>query len=483
MHIHRYPLLTQASQLLRRPVGDLALYREKTAAILQAIRTEGDTAARRYAAQFDGPPPAQWEVPEADFLTAENQLPESLKSAIRQAYHNIRNFHAAQRMPTQLVETMPGVRCWRESLPLEKVGLYIPGGTAPLFSTVLMLGVPAQIAACPNVVLCTPPRQDGSVHPAILFAAQLCGIRKVLRIGGVQAIGALAYGTETIPAVHKIFGPGNPWVTAAKQLVSLDAVAIDLPAGPSEVAVVADDSANPDFIAADLLSQAEHGADSQVLLVCTSEHILEKTATALQNQLKALPRRALAEQAMQHSKALLVSSLETAMEWVNAYAPEHLILSVREPERWAASVRHAGSVFLGHWTPESAGDYASGTNHTLPTGGYARAYAGVSLDSFVKNITFQQISREGLQQLGPVITEMARAEGLEGHARAVEERINVANVANETNVANFDNVANVANETNVANLDNVANMDNETNAANEINVANEMTPSDLSDPF
>jgi histidinol dehydrogenase len=361
-------------------------------------------------------------VPDEDFILAEKQLPESLKAAIQQAYTNIRSFHLIQRETPQVIETMPGVQCWRKSLPVEKVGLYIPGGTAPLFSTVLMLGVPAQIAGCPTVMLCTPPGKDGSIHPAILFAAQLCEIKQVLRIGGVQAIGAMAYGTETIPAVHKIFGPGNPWVTAAKQLISLDGVAIDLPAGPSEVAVVADDSGNPAFIAADLLSQAEHGADSQVLFITNSEGLIEKVREEIMQQLDNLPRRELALQAIQHSKALLVSSLDIAMQWANAYAPEHLILSVREPERWAESVQHAGSVFLGHWTPESAGDYASGTNHTLPTGGYARAYAGVSLDNFVKKVSFQQITRQGLEQIGPIVTAMARAEGLEAHAKAVEIR-------------------------------------------------------------
>ncbi len=418
-----YPDLNGAAAELARPAGEPAAgRREKVASILAAIRAEGDVAVRRFAAQFDGFVSGQLAVAAEEFAAAEMALSPELRSAIRQSYANIRAFHERQKEFFEPLETMPGVLCWRESVAIDKVGLYIPGGTAPLFSTVLMLGAPAQIAGCEEVVLCTPPQADGTIHPAVLYAASLCGIRRVFRVGGVQAIGAMAYGTGTVPKVWKIFGPGNPWVTAAKQLVSLEGVAIDLPAGPSEVCVVADAAANPCFIAADLLSQAEHGPDSQVVLVSDSRALIKRVEQELATQLAGLPRRALAEQALQHSTAVLVHNLDEALAVSNAYAPEHLILQVAEPERWAAKVTSAGSVFLGGFTPESAGDYASGTNHTLPTGGCARAYAGVSLDSFVKKITFQQIDRSGLARLGPVIVEMARAEGLEAHARAVELR-------------------------------------------------------------
>jgi len=416
-----YPDFQEAEILLARPSGNGAAYREKVAGMLAAIRQEGDTAVRRFSLQFDGHEPAM--VPDAAFELAEARLSLALKAAIQQAYANIRLFHAAQKEEQLPVETMPGVLCWRRSVPIERVGLYIPGGTAPLFSTVLMLGIPAQLAGCREVILCTPPQQDGEVHPAVLFSAALCGIRNVYKIGGVQAIGAMAYGTETVPPVWKIFGPGNAWVTAAKQLISLDGVAIDLPAGPSEVAVLADAAANPVFVAADLLSQAEHGADSQVLLVSDSADFLQAVQEELTRQLATLPRRELAEQAILKSKALLVRNLEEAMDWVNLYAPEHLILHTEQAGQLAGKVVNAGSVFIGPFTPESAGDYASGTNHTLPTGGFARAYAGVSLDSFVKKITFQQITEQGLQRLGPTVVEMANAEGLTAHARAVELRL------------------------------------------------------------
>lgn len=391
--------------------------------MLQQVRLHGDVAVGALAQQFDGIYPQPAEVTAAEFEAAGEALSIDLKNAITRAYENLRAFHSRQNEPVRIVETQPGVYCWRKSVPIEKVGLYIPGGTAPLFSTVLMLGVPAQIAGCRETVLCTPPRRDGALHPAMLFAARLCGIQRVFKIGGVQAIAAMAYGTETVPPVWKIFGPGNPWVTAAKQLVSLDGVAIDLPAGPSEVAIIADASANPSFVAADLLSQAEHGTDSQVLLLSDNELIIKSTQEALASQLATLPRRELAEGALSSSKALLLDNLDIAMDWANAYAPEHLILHVQHPEYWAEKVTNAGSVFLGSMTPESAGDYASGTNHTLPTGGWARAAAGVSLDSFVKKITFQRIEEAGLQTLGPVITQMARAEGLEAHARAVDIRL------------------------------------------------------------
>lgn len=423
MNILRYPSPAALSAALARPTdSSAASRREQVADLLAAIRSEGDAAVRRFALKFEGAAPAHFSVAEADFVAAEAVLPAALKAAIRQAYANIRTFHAAQREPPMEVETMPGVRCWRKSVPIERVGLYVPGGTAPLFSTVLMLGVPAQLAGCQQVVLCTPPQRDGQAHPAVLFAAGLCGIRRVFRIGGAQAIGAMAYGTETVPQVWKIFGPGNSWVTAAKQLASLDGVAMDMPAGPSEVAVLADEQADPRFVAADLLSQAEHGADSQVLLVSDSEALIRAVEQELGRQLSDLPRRDFAQKALDNSTAVLVAGLAEGMAVLNTYAPEHLILQVADPAHWAEQVQNAGSVFLGAHTPESAGDYASGTNHTLPTGGYARAYAGVSLDSFLKKITFQYIQPAGLQMLRPIITAMARAEGLEAHARAVELR-------------------------------------------------------------
>jgi histidinol dehydrogenase len=396
--------------------------REAVAALLAEVRRDGDAALRRLSARFDGFTPDTFELKSEDFTAAEQALPEALKAAIQQAYANIYRFHERQIEPVEIVETMPGIRCYRKSVAIGKVGLYIPGGTAPLFSTVLMLGIPAQIAGCKEVVLCSPPDKNGALHPAILYAAQLCGIRRVFRLGGVQAIGAMAYGTESVPAVWKIFGPGNPWVTSAKQLVSLEGVAVDLPAGPSEVAILADESANPDFIAADLLSQAEHGADSQVLFVTNTPTLLDAVKQALHQQLADLPRREFAAQALENSQFLLAPDLETGMNWCNDYAAEHLILHLRDAEYWAEKVENAGSVFIGAYSPESAGDYASGTNHTLPTAGYARAYSGVSVDSFVKKITFQQLSPAGLAALAPTISTMARAEGLEAHARAVELR-------------------------------------------------------------
>ncbi len=424
MQFLTYPDISKSSELLARPTdGDAANRREKVATLLESIRLDGDVAVRQLTMQFDGFLPERLELQPAEIDAAESLVALELQTAIRQAYANLRAFHEVQREELPPVETVPGVVCWRKSLPIERVGLYIPGGTAPLFSTVLMLGVPAQIAGCQQVILCTPPQRDGSVHPAVLFAARLCGIRRIFRIGGVQAIGAMAYGTASVPKVWKIFGPGNGWVTTAKQLVSLGDVAIDMPAGPSEVAILADATANPRFVAADLLSQAEHGADSQVVLVTDHAELIQAVEVELQRQLATLPRRALAEAALQHSKALLVKDLPEGIAWINAYAPEHLLLQVEHPAYWAAQVVNAGSVFLGAFTPESAGDYASGTNHTLPTSGYARAYAGVSLDSFVRKVTFQQITRAGLERLGPTVVAMAEAEGLDAHARAVTVRL------------------------------------------------------------
>ena len=418
-----YPDFMQAVSLLARPTVDTSAQRAKVLAMLDAIKLEGDAAVQRFALQFDGFVPDVLEASSDDFSWAEQQLSEDLKSAIRQAYSNIKRFHAAQQVQEAPVETQPGVLCWRKTVPIERVGLYIPGGTAPLFSTALMLGVPAQLAGCKEVVLCTPPQSDGKIHPAVLFAAGLCGIRRVFKLGGVQAIGAMAYGTAQVPRVWKIFGPGNLWVTVAKQMVSLDGIAIDMPAGPSEVAVLADAAAKTAYVAADLLSQAEHGADSQVLLLSDSAEFLQKVAVELADQLEKLPRKLFAAQALAQSKALLLPSMEEAMRWINAYAPEHLIIQTADATQLAEKVINAGSVFIGPYTPESAGDYASGTNHTLPTGGYARVSGGVALDSFVKKITFQQISEAGLQGLGPVVETMARAEGLEAHARAVSIRL------------------------------------------------------------
>ncbi len=423
MQVIRYPEPARWPELTRRPVFDWSALEVQVQPIVEAVARSGDEALRRFTRQFDGVTLEHFAVPEAEFDAAERTLAPELKDAIGQAAANIERFHAAQAEAVQVVETMPGVRCWRKALPIERVGLYVPGGSAPLFSTVLMLAVPARLAGCARVVLCTPPRTDGSVHPAILFAARLAGIAEVYRVGGAQAIAAMALGTESVPRVDKIFGPGNQYVTAAKQLVQRQGVAIDLPAGPSEVLVVADDTAVPAFVAADLLSQAEHGPDSQVVLVALSEALLEATLDELEAQLATLPRADIARQALAHSRAIVVRTPDEALAFANAYAPEHLILALAEAERWAGEVQHAGSVFLGHYTPESAGDYASGTNHTLPTNGYARAWSGVSLDSFVRKTTFQHITPEGLQRLGPIVETMAAAEALEAHRRAVSIRL------------------------------------------------------------
>ncbi|WP_128546889.1 histidinol dehydrogenase [Larkinella soli] len=415
MQIISFPPRSRWPELLARPVQSTAAIEKVVAPILEQVRSGGDEALYELALRFDGLDLRQegFQVP-----SSEISLPEDLKTAIRQAYSNIRTFHEAQRQPVEKIETMPGVTCWRRSVGIEKVGLYIPGGTAPLFSTVLMLGIPAQLAGCREIVLCTPGN-----HPAILYAAQLVGVTKIFRIGGAQAIAAMAYGTESVPQVYKIFGPGNQYVTSAKMLVAKEGVAIDMPAGPSEVAVYADDTAVPAFVAADLLSQAEHGSDSQVLLVTTSRRLVSTVNLALTSQLENLPRRDLAAKAIENSRAILVETTDEAVDLLNAYAAEHLILSVENPEEVAERITNAGSIFLGNYTPESAGDYASGTNHTLPTNGFARAYSGVSLDSFVKKITVQQISKEGIRALGPTIEAMAEAESLLAHKRAVSLRL------------------------------------------------------------
>ena len=423
MRLIKYPQKADWPQLLARPTTDTTESRRRVEPILAAVRTGGDAALKHLTKQFDGVQLTDLQVSETEIEAAAALLPDELKTAIQTARSNIFAFHESQLHPPAMIETIPGVVCWRKSVGIEKVGLYIPGGTAPLFSTVLMLGVPAQLAGCREVVLCTPTNRAGGVHPAILYAAQLVGIRRIFKIGGAQAIAAMAYGTATVPKAYKIFGPGNAYVTVAKQLVSQEGVAIDMPAGPSEVAVYADDSANPDFVAADLLSQAEHGTDSQVVLVTESETLIQKVQQAINRQLPALPRRDIAAKALENSIFFLVETPAQAIELLNEYAAEHLILAVENAEQVAEKITNAGSVFLGHYTPEAAGDYASGTNHTLPTNAYARAYSGVSVDSFVKKITFQRISPQGLQNIGATVEIMAAAEGLEAHKQAVRLRL------------------------------------------------------------
>lgn len=409
--------------ILKRPYVDNATVLASVRQINEEVRRGGDNALKHFSKKFDGVELQTLEVSREEIEAATKTVPGDLKTAIQQAKKNIETFHRAQHGELKKIETMPGVVCWRKSVAIEKVGLYIPGGTAPLFSTVLMLGVPAQLAGCKEVVLCTPPGKNGNIHPAVLYAAVLCGIQKIVRAGGAQAIAAMAFGTETIPAVYKIFGPGNQYVTAAKQLVQLQGVAIDMPAGPSEVCVLADETANPEFVAADLLSQAEHGRDSQVLLVSISENFVEKVLKELQRQTELLPRQELAAAALQNSNAIVMSSMQEAVELVNEYAAEHLILACRDAEAVAEKITTAGSVFIGHWSPESVGDYASGTNHTLPTNAFARAYSGVSLDSFVKKITYQKLTHEGLKNIAPTVLIMAEAEGLHAHAQAVRVRL------------------------------------------------------------
>ncbi|MBW8684127.1 histidinol dehydrogenase [Chitinophaga rhizophila] len=423
MQFFKYPERSQWPELLQRPVLDTTALETSVSNILAAVQQEGDTAVRRYAQQFDKVSLDALEVSPAEFAAATASLDAALKKAILQAKQNIEVFHKAQQEHSKIIETMPGVQCWRKPVAIEKVGLYIPGGSAPLFSTILMLGIPAMIAGCKEIILCTPSNAAGEVHPAVLFAAQEVGIERVFKIGGVQAIGAMAYGTESVPRVHKIFGPGNQYVTCAKQLVNKSGVAIDMPAGPSEVAVLADETCVPAFVAADLLSQAEHGPDSQVLLVTTTDEIVAEVQKEVAAQLAQLPRQDIAARALENSRIILVKDTAEAMELLNTYAPEHLIVACKDDIAIADAVVNAGSVFLGNYSPESAGDYASGTNHTLPTNGYATAYSGVSLDSFVKKITFQRLTQEGLQQIGNTIEIMAAAEGLDAHKNAVTVRL------------------------------------------------------------
>lgn len=423
MKLFHQPPRNRWSELIRRPAADADALDASVRNILLQVRQRGDHAVLEYSKRFDQFQGDHLQVSEQELQQAESLLEPALVRSIRLAADNIRRFHNARLTPDVKINTMPGVACWTRRVPLQRVGIYIPGGTAPLFSTVLMLGLPAAIVGCPEVVLCTPPAPDGSIHPAILFAAHTCGIRKVFRVGGAQAIAAMAYGTASVPSVDKIVGPGNRYVTLAKQLVSQEGVGIDFPAGPSELLVVADDSANPAFVAADLLSQAEHGADSQVILVALSETLGLRVQSELEQQLASLPRRDVAAQALANGCVVTFSDASTAMEFANAYAPEHLIINTGQPDRLAEKVVNAGSVFLGPYSPEAVGDYASGTNHTLPTGGYARIYGGISCASFTKEITFQQLTREGLQHLGPAVQTMAEAESLVGHRRAISIRL------------------------------------------------------------
>lgn len=418
-----YPEKSQWQELLKRPVMNTESLFGTVQGIIDRVKAEGDEAVLQYEMQFDKVSLSALAVSSEEFDEAENLIDEELKAAIRLAAGNISAFHAAQRFVGKKVETQPGVTCWQKAVPIEKVGLYIPGGTAPLFSTVLMLAVPACIAGCREIVLCTPPGKDGKVHPAVLFAARVAGVQRVFKAGGVQAIAAMAYGTESIPKVYKIFGPGNQYVTAAKQLVSLRDVAIDMPAGPSEVEVLADVTANPVFVAADLLSQAEHGVDSQAVLITTSKELQQAVKDEVERQLDLLPRKEIAARSLANSKLIVVKDMEEAVEMTNAYAPEHLIVETENYMAVAEQIVNAGSVFLGALTPESAGDYASGTNHTLPTNGYAKAYSGVSLDSFIRKMTFQEIKPEGLCKIGPAIEVMAANESLDGHKNAVSVRL------------------------------------------------------------
>ncbi|MDR1780940.1 MAG: histidinol dehydrogenase [Tannerella sp.] len=424
MEIIKYPLPDKWEKLQQRPALNITSLFGTVQAIFDDVKIGGDDAVMRYGAKFDGVEISDLRVSSKEIAAAERLVPDDLQRAIRTAHENITKFHAAQRFGGVEVETMPGVKCWQRAVPIEHVGLYIPGGTAPLFSTVLMLAVPARIAGCSSVTVCTPPAKDGSVHPAILFAAHLSGVDNICKAGGIQAIAAMTYGTESIPKVYKIFGPGNRYVMAAKQLAGMRDVAVDMPAGPSEVAIIADETANPAFIASDFLSQAEHGADSQSLLLTTSERLANEVAAEVERQLKQLSRRDLTEQSLQYSRIVILKNADEILAFSNSYAPEHLIIQTSDTEFYTGKIVNAGSVFIGNYTPESAGDYASGTNHTLPTSGYARSYSGVNLDSFVKKITFQEITKAGLQALAPTIETMAAHELLDAHKNAVTIRLN-----------------------------------------------------------
>jgi histidinol dehydrogenase len=425
INVFYQPLQKDWESLLQRPIIDKVDLIPKVSSIIEDVRTNGDISVFKYTAQFDKVVLQNIALQTALKENAGAQLSNALKLAIELAKGNIEKFHQAQLQKMERIETMPGVWCWRKSVGIETVGLYVPGGTAPLFSTVLMLGIPAKLAGCKHIILCTPPYNEmGEIHPAIIYAANLVGVTHIYTVGGVQAIAAMAYGTETIMKVNKIFGPGNQYVTAAKQLVQQDGIAIDMPAGPSEVCIWADEAAVPAFVAADLLSQAEHGVDSQVLLVASNETVVANVQEALATQILTLSRKEIVVKALENSKAIVMSNAMDALELINLYAPEHLILAIENAEIYAEKITNAGSVFIGNYAPESVGDYASGTNHTLPTNGFAKAYSGVSVDSFVKKITFQQLTERGLVNIGKAVMEMAKAEGLDGHENAVVVRIN-----------------------------------------------------------
>lgn len=424
MKIIKYPQRNEWTQILKRPMMDSSALEETVRNVLQEVKQQGDSAVRKFTLQFDKADLNELRVSDKEIDEAEKCLTDELKQAIITAKNNIEKFHNEQLRSYHFIETMPGVRCWRKMVAIEKVGLYIPGGTAPLFSTILMLGIPAKLAGCREIILCSPPASDGKLHPAILFTATLVGITKIFRVGGVQSIAAMSYGTLSIPRVYKIFGPGNQYVMCAKQLVQREGVAIDLPAGPSEVAVYADETANPRFIASDLLSQAEHGIDSQVLFVTSHPLLIDEVVKALDKQIVVLPRKNIASKALEESKMILVKTEAEAIDLLNEYAPEHLILACTNADDLGEKIINAGSVFLGNYSPESVGDYASGTNHTLPTNGYAKAYSGVSIDSFVKKITFQKLTQQGLINIGKTVELMAEAEGLVAHKNAVSIRMN-----------------------------------------------------------
>jgi histidinol dehydrogenase len=424
VNIIKYPAREDWAKIVERPHLDVSELNQTVSAVLNDVRQRGDEAVKGYELKFDHVDLSELAVSKEEMDEAEQLVSDELKEAIRLAHHNIKVFHESQRFTGKKVETQPGVTCWQKAVAIEKVGLYIPGGTAPLFSTVLMLATPARIAGCSEIVLCTPPSRDGKVNPAILMAARVAGVSKIFKIGGVQAIGAMAYGTESVPKVYKIFGPGNQYVMAAKQQVSLHAVAIDMPAGPSEVCVVADDTCNVEFVAADLLSQAEHGIDSQVFLITTSQKVIDDVQEAVSRQLNLLPRKEIAEKTLENSTLVLVSDLDEAIDLTNAYAPEHLILQTENYMELAEKVINAGSVFLGQYACESAGDYASGTNHTLPTHGYATTYSGVNLDSYQRKVTFQHLTEDGVRNIGRAVELMAEAEQLDAHKNAMSVRIN-----------------------------------------------------------
>ena len=433
MKIFNNPNSQTWSSILARPTMDTQSLNSTVSKILQKVKKEGDIALDFYNKKFDNVELETIEVTDEEFLEAENLVNEDLKKAIQSAYQNIKKFHAAQKTETLEIETMPGVKCWQKSLPIEKIGLYIPGGTAPLFSTILMLGIPAKVAGCKEIIMCTPPQKDGRINSTMLYTAKLIGIEKIYKVGGAQAIGAMTYGTETIPKVYKIFGPGNQFVTTAKQLVTQEGVAIDMPAGPSEVLVIADESCEPSFVAADLLSQAEHGVDSQVVLVTFSEETAEAILAEGEQQLKKIPRRKIAGESLENSPVIIMENKTTAIQLINEYAPEHLIIATDDADDLAQKINNAGSVFIGNYTPESVGDYASGTNHTLPTNGFAKNYSGVNLDAFCKKITYQKLTEEGLLNIGKTVELMAEAEQLEAHKNAVTIRLNKINTNSKNN--------------------------------------------------